>query len=260
MQTFVIANQKGGVGKTTTAVNLGAYLADAGKKVLLIDMDPQANLTSGVGFRKGDDQSSTNNTVYPNIYDILTQQSPISKVFVATQIPNLYLVPSHLSLAGAEIELVSQMARESILKRAIEAFHEKFDYVIIDSPPSLGLLTINALVAAKTIIVPIQCEYFALEGLGQLMETVKLVKNLNPELNIGGVILTMFDSRTKLSTLVADEVRNFFKDTVFKTIIPRNVKLSEAPSHGRPINLYDTSSSGADSYKKLAHEFHKRFN
>jgi len=261
MQTFVIANQKGGVGKTTTAINLGAYLADAGKKVLLVDLDPQANLTSGVGYEKVNDPEWTDATTspYPSVYDILTGEKKMAGVFVKTNIDNLYLVPSHLSLAGAEIELVSQLARESILEKALNEFQEEFDYVFVDAPPSLGLLTINAFVAADKIVVPIQCEYFALEGLGQLMETVQVIKNLNPQIEIGGVVLTMFDSRTNLSTQVADEVRAFFKDAAFKTVIPRNVKLSEAPSFGKPIHLYDETSTGAEAYKKLSNEFIKRF-
>ncbi len=261
MQSFVVANQKGGVGKTTTAINLGAYLGELGKKVLLIDLDPQANLTSGVGFETANPEQTRkpDGAPYPNIYDVLTNKSPLSKVFVATNIKNLYLVPSHLSLAGAEIELVSQMARETILKKAIEKFNEDFDYVMIDCPPSLGILTINALTASSHVIVPIQCEYFALEGLGQLMETLNLVHNINPDLDLGGVILTMYDARTKLSTQVVNEVKEFFKDKVFDTIIPRNVKLSEAPSYGKPINLYDTMSTGAAAYQKLAKEFIKRF-
>lgn len=261
MKRFVIANQKGGVGKTTTAINLGSYLAKSGKRVLLVDMDPQANLTSGVGFEKAQDKDwqKTSKSPYPSIYDILTKQKDISQVFVATDTENLYLIPSHLSLAGAEIELVSQLSRESILKNALDNFKENFDFVLIDSPPSLGLLTINALVAADKILVPIQCEYFALEGLGQLIETVKLVSNLNSSIDIGGVILTMFDARTRLSSQVAREVKEFFKDQVFKSVIPRNVRLSEAPSYGVPIDQYDTSSSGANAYEKLAKEFLKRF-
>jgi chromosome partitioning protein len=251
MQRFVLANQKGGVGKTTTAINLGAYLAKQGKKILLVDLDPQANLTSGIGFDPEDNKTT--------IYDVLTKNGDLNKSFFATDIDNLFIVPSDLSLAGAEIELVSQMSREKILRDSFDKLDEKFDYIIIDSPPSLGILTINALVAADKVIVPIQCEYFALEGLGQLVETVKLVSNINPNLEIGGVLLTMYDSRTNLSQQVADEVKDFFKDSVFKTVIPRNVKLSEAPSHGKPISLYDIKSTGADSYEKLAKEFIKRF-
>jgi len=260
MQKFVIANQKGGVGKTTTAINLGAYLATLGKRVLLVDMDPQGNLSSGVGYEKAQQkwQSSTESG-YPNIYDVLMGKKKIAEVFSSTNIDNLFVVPAHLSLAGAEIELVSLLARESILKKALDDFNENFDYIFIDSPPSLGLLTINCLVAADKIIVPIQCEYFALEGIGQLMETIKLVSNLNPGLELGGVILTMYDSRTRLSSQVAKEIKEFFKDLVFRTIIPRNVKLSEAPSHGQPIVEYDTSSTGADAYEKLSKEFAKRF-
>lgn len=262
MQTFVIANQKGGVGKTTTAVNLGSYLAEKGKKVLLVDLDPQANLTSGIGFEKVNktDWSESSESPYPSIYDVLSGDKKISSVYVPTDIKNLFLVPSHLSLAGAEIELVSQLARETILRKSLDSFQEEIDYVFIDAPPSLGLLTINALVASEKIIVPIQCEYYALEGLGQLIETVGIVRNLNPEIEVGGVVLTMYDARTKLSSQVVEEVNSFFKDLVFKTIIPRNVKLSEAPSYGKPIHIYDTTSSGAEAYNKLANEFIKRFN
>jgi chromosome partitioning protein len=262
MQTFVIANQKGGVGKTTTAINLGACLAEKGKRVLLVDLDPQANLTSGVGFEKINtgDWSESSQPPYPSIYDVLTGEKKLTAVYVPTAVDKLYLVPSHLSLAGAEIELVSQLSRETILSKSLNDFQEEFDYIFIDSPPSLGLLTINALVASEKIIVPIQCEYFALEGLGQLIETVGIVRNLNPEIEVGGVLLTMFDARTKLASQVVNEVKSFFKDVVFDTVIPRNVKLSEAPSYGKPIHLYDTSSSGADAYQKLAGEFIQRFN
>ena len=263
MKIFVIANQKGGVGKTTTAINLGASLATKKKKVLLIDLDPQANLSSGLGFTKQFDKqqwSSEDQPPYKSIYDVLVNKEPISSVFVTTSTPNLFLVPSHLSLAGAEIEMVNMLSRETLLKKAILAMKDEFDYAIIDCPPSLGLLTINALSAADKLLIPIQCEYFALEGLGQLLETTKLIKGINPNLTIGGVILTMYDSRTKLSGSVVGDVQSFFGDTAFKSIVPRNVRLSEAPSHGKTIFQYDDKSTGALAYKKLAQEFINRFN
>ncbi len=262
MKVFVVANQKGGVGKTTTTINLGANLALLGKKTLLIDLDPQANLSSGVGFSRQYDKDSWDNKREPNyksIYNVLVEEESIASVFVATNIKNLFLVPSHLSLAGAEIEMVNMMSRELLLKKAISELKEEFDYIIIDCPPSLGLLTINALTAADKVIIPVQCEYFALEGLGQLLETTKLVKSINPALTIGGAILTMYDSRTKLSESVVNDVQEFFGDVVFKSIIPRNVRLSEAPSHGKTIVDYDPKSTGAIAYKKLAQEFVKRF-
>lgn len=262
MQIFVIANQKGGVGKTTTVMNLGAALAQKKKKVLLIDLDPQSNLSSGVGFTQQFDKQSwdsTDKAPYKSVYDVLIQGEPISSVFVATTSPNLFLLPSHLSLAGAEIEMVNMISRELLLKKALDGMHEEFDYVLIDCPPSLGLLTINALSAAKKLIIPIQCEYFALEGLGQLIETTKLIKGVNPSLKIGGIVLTMYDSRTKLSQSVVDDVKEFFKDTAFKSIVPRNVRLSESPSHGKTIFQYDKNSTGAMAYSKLANEFIKRF-
>ena len=263
MKIFVIANQKGGVGKTTTAINLGASLATKKKKVLLIDLDPQANLSSGLGFTKQFDKqqwSSEDQPPYKSIYDVLVNKEAISSVFVTTSTPNLFLVPSHLSLAGAEIEMVNMLSRETLLKKAILAMKDEFDYAIIDCPPSLGLLTINALSAADKLLIPIQCEYFALEGLGQLLETTKLIKGINPNLTIGGVILTMYDSRTKLSGSVVGDVQSFFGDTAFKSIVPRNVRLSEAPSHGKTIFQYDDKSTGALAYKKLAQEFINRFN
>lgn len=263
MKTFVIANQKGGVGKTTTAMNLGASLALKKKKVLLVDLDPQANLSSGLGFTKQFDKQNWNSEdqpPYKSIYDVLINKVPISSVFVTTSTPNLFLVPSHLSLAGAEIEMVNMLTRETLLKKALATLVEDFDYIIIDCPPSLGLLTINALSASDKLLIPIQCEYFALEGLGQLIETTKLIKGINPNLTIGGVILTMYDSRTKLSESVVNDVLSFFGDVAFKSIVPRNVRLSEAPSHGKTIFQYDENSTGALAYKKLAQEFISRFN
>jgi len=262
MKIFVVANQKGGVGKTTTVMNLGASLAISRKKVLLIDLDPQANLSSGLGFTQQfnkDSWTSSDEAPYKSTYDVLINKEPLSSVFVSTSTPNLFLVPSHLSLAGAEIEMVNLISRETLLKKAIQEMNEKFDYVIIDSPPSLGLLTINALCASDKLLIPIQCEYFALEGLGQLIETTKLIKGVNPSLKIGGVILTMFDSRTKLSESVVKDVQDFFKDIAFDSIVPRNVRLSESPSHGKTIFQYDEKSTGAMAYKKLGAEFIKRF-
>ena len=262
MRIFVIANQKGGVGKTTTVMNLSASLAMMGKKVLAIDLDPQANLSSGLGFTQQFNKDSWNdedNAPYKSIYDILINGESISKVFVTTSTPNLYLVPSHLSLAGAEIEMVNMLARETLLKKALNEFMEDFDYILIDCPPSLGLLTINALTAADYLIIPIQCEYFALEGLGQLMGTTRLIKGINPNLNIGGVIMTMYDSRTKLSGNVVEDVLTYFKEKAFETVVPRNVRLSEAPSFGKTIFQHDETSTGAQAYKELSKEFIKRF-
>jgi len=262
MQIFVIANQKGGVGKTTTTLNLGAAIARKGKKILLIDLDPQANLSSGIGFTQQFDKQSwdTNQQApYKNIYDVMVNKVPLQSVFVSTSTPNLFLVPSHLSLAGAEIEMVNMISRETLLRKALEEIKENFDAIIIDCPPSLGLLTINALSAAEELLIPIQCEYFALEGLGQLINTMKLIKGLNSSLSLGGVILTMYDSRTKLSSNVVTDVREFFKETAFETIVPRNVRLSEAPSYGKTIFQYDNKSTGAIAYNNLAREFIKRF-
>ncbi|MEK4427587.1 ParA family protein [Solibacillus sp. FSL K6-1523] len=244
---IAIANQKGGVGKTTTSVNLSACLAFLGKKVLLIDIDPQGNASSGLGVRKGDLESC--------IYDVLINDEDIKEVIQQTKIDNLYVVPATISLAGAEIELVSTISREVRLKKALQEVKEHFDFVVIDCPPSLGLLTINALTAADALIIPVQCEYYALEGLSQLLSTVRLVqKHLNKSLMIDGVLLTMLDARTNLGIQVIDEVKRYFQDKVYHSIIPRNVRLSEAPSHGKPIIIYDAKSRGAELYLEFARE------
>ena len=247
MKIVAIANQKGGVGKTTTAVNLSACLAEQGKRVLLVDADPQGNSTSGLGMKKEGDENS--------IYDVLINEVPADSATRDTMIETLKLLPAHISLAGAEVELVNMMAREQVLKRALHATKQTYDYVFIDCPPSLGLLTLNALTAANTLLVPIQCEFYALEGLSLLMNTVKLVrKSLNPELDVEGVVLTMFDSRTNLSMQVVEEVKKFFKNKVYDTIIPRSVRLGEAPSFGLPISRYAPGSAGATAYCALASE------
>ena len=244
---IAIANQKGGVGKTTTSVSLSACLAYLGKKVLLMDTDPQGNATSGVGVNKGD--------VHQCIYDVLIDDIDIRNVILETKVENLYVVPATISLAGAEIELVTTISREVRLKRALQDIKDDYDYIIIDCPPSLGLLTINALTASDAILIPVQCEYYALEGLSQLLSTIRLVqKHLNNQLVIDGVLLTMFDARTNLGIQVIEEVKKYFQDKVYKTIIPRNVRLSEAPSHGEPIIIYDPKSRGAEVYLELAKE------
>lgn len=246
-RVIAIANQKGGVGKTTTSVNLGACLAQQKKNVLVIDHDPQGNTTSGIGLKKADIKNC--------IYDVLINEVPMENVILKTQVEKLNVVPATIRLAGAEAELVGMMARDQRLKRAIEPIKNRFDYILIDCPPSLGNLTINALAAADSIIVPIQCEYYALEGLSQLMKTVQLVqKYSNADLKIEGVVLTMYDNRTNLSTQVMEEVRRYFHDKVYKSIIPRNIRLSEAPSFGLPITLYDEKSKGAEAYCELAKE------
>lgn len=248
-KVIAVVNQKGGVGKTTTTVNLSAALAKKGKKVLLIDEDPQGNATSGVGVNKKQEKS---------IYDVIINETELEETIVESSIKKLFVCPSNINLAGAEVELVPMMARENKLKAKLDLIKDKFDYILIDCPPSLGLLTINALTAADSIIIPIQCEYYALEGVGQLMNTVNLIKQqLNKELYIEGVVLTMNDARTNLSNQVISEVKKYFKDNVYKTVIPRNVKLSEAPSYGMPITAYAPRSKGARCYEKLANELLK---
>ena len=247
---IAVVNQKGGVGKTTTAVNLSCVLAKKGKKVLLIDEDPQGNATSGLGIQKKLEKST---------YDIIINDTEIEEVITETSIKNLNLCPSNINLAGAEVELVSLQEREMKLKEKLDKVKDRYHYIIIDCPPSLGLLTINSLTAADSILIPIQCEYYALEGVGQLMNTVNLIKKqLNKNLYIEGVVLTMNDARTNLSTQVISEVKRYFKDNVYKTIIPRNVKLSEAPSYGMPITQYAPMSKGARFYEKLANELIKQ--
>ena len=246
-----VVNQKGGVGKTTTAVNLGAFLAKKRKKVLIIDLDPQGNATSGYGFEK----SSLENTVY----DLLVNEEDIANVITNTNVKNVEMCPTNINLAGAEVELVSAISRETILKRAIEPVLDKYDYIIVDCPPSLGLLTINALTACDGVIVPIQGEYYALEGLAQLVDTINMIKKkLNPVIGIMGVVITMHDRRTQLTKQVVEEVQKYFGDKVFKTFIPRNVRLAEAPSHGLTIDEYDAKSKGSIAYQALANEVLKR--
>jgi chromosome partitioning protein len=244
---ITICNQKGGTGKTTSAINLSTYIAQAGKKVLLIDLDPQANATSGLGINKHNVQKST--------YHILLEEAEIKDIIMPTTVATLYLAPSNLDLTGAEVELVGVLGRENRLKRALLNERENFDYILIDSPPSLGLLTINALCAADSVLIPVQCEFYALEGLTQLNNTIRLVKeNLNPNLIIEGVLLTMADFRTNLTKEVIQEARNFFKEKVYSTVIPRSIRLTEAPSYGKPIALYDKDSIGAQKYEELTRE------
>jgi chromosome partitioning protein len=244
-RTVVFVNQKGGVGKTTTAINLGAYLALAGKRVLLVDFDPQANLTSGVGGKAGS----------RGIYEVISGSVSLPDVIVSTKVSNLDLVPSSIELSGATVELVDKADRNDYLKTALEPMKSKYDFILIDCPPSLGVLTLNGLNAADEVLVPLQCEYFALEGLTLILQTVSLVqKSMNTHLKIGGILFTMYDSRTKLAQQVVQQVTQYFKERVFRTIIPRNVRLSEAPSHGIPVCLYDPACIGAKSYEHLAQE------
>ena len=246
-RAIAIANQKGGFGKSTTAINLSACLAEAGKRVLTIDIDPQGNTTSGLGI----DKNETNNTVY----ELLLEECEIKDCIIDLEIDNLYLIPSNINLSGAEIELIGVENKEYILKNSIDQVKEEYDFIIIDCPPSLNMLTINAMTTADTVLVPIQCEYYALEGLTQLMHTIDLVQErLNPDLEIEGVVFTMYDARTNLSLQVVENVKENLNQMIYKTIIPRNVRLAEAPSYGLPITLYDSKSAGAESYRLLAEE------
>lgn len=251
VRVIAVTNQKGGVGKTTTAINLSACLAQAGKKVLVIDADPQGNTTSGLGLNKNEIEST--------LYNLMLGESDINEVMMETCVEKLKILPSNMNLSGAEIELVGREKREYILKTALDKVKKRFEYIIIDCPPSLNMITINALTASDTVLVPIQCEYFALEGLEQLLHTIGLVKQrLNTHLDIEGVVFTMYDARTNLSMQVVEEVKRSVGKSVYKTIIPRNVRLGEAPSHGLPITLYDSKSKGAESYMQLANEVIER--
>ena len=251
---IAVTNQKGGVGKTTSVLNIGVFLAYKGKKVLLIDIDPQANLTSGLGFDKNEKKKKA------STYDILINKTSAKDAIQKSRIPNLSIISSSIELAGAEVEMVNTMSRESILKKSLDELKGEYDYILIDCPPSLGLLTINSQVAADKVIIPVQAEYYALEGLGQLVNTIQLVRNnLNPALEIGGIVLTMFDTRTNLSKDIAIELKNHFDNKLFDTLVPRNIKLSEAPSHGLAIMEYEPESSGAIAYKRLTEEIINRF-
>lgn len=246
---IAVANQKGGVGKTTTAINLSTILAKKNKKVLLLDTDPQGNATSGLGVEK---------EVEKSVYDVLVEETEIEEVCQKTSVKNLKVCPSNINLAGAEVQLVGMENREKRLRSKLDKIKEDYDYIIIDCPPSLGLITLNAFTASDSVLIPVQCEYYALEGLGQLMNTINLVKrHLNKSLTIEGAVLTMYDMRTNLSNQVVKEVKKYFEDKVYKTVIPRNVKLSEAPSYGMPITVYDPRSKGAKCYEKFAKEFLK---
>lgn len=246
-RTIVIANQKGGVGKTTTAVNMAACMANEGKRVLVIDADPQGNATSGLGLDK--------RSLEISLYDVLINEKDAKEAILPTGTDNLYILPSNMDLAGAEVEMVSMMSRETILRRAVDPLRDDYDFILIDCPPSLGLITLNALAASDQVLVPIQCEFYALEGLSQLVNTIKLVKKqINPSLEVEGVVMTMYDARTNLSAQVVEEVRKFFVGKVHTVIIPRNVRLGEAPSHGLPITEYDERCIGSEAYRDLARE------
>ncbi len=245
---IAVCNQKGGTGKTTTTINLASALAVLGKKVLIVDMDPQGNATSGVGVNK--------NEIKASLYDVLIHRINIEQGLIKTDFDNLSIIPCNINLTGAEIELVGVLSRETRLKKALDSIKDQYDFIFIDSPPSLGLLTLNTLVAADAILIPIQCEFYALEGVSQLLNTITLVKDgLNPDLHIEGVLMTMADFRTNLTNEVINEIKSYFKDKVYNSIIPRNIRLSEAPSFGKPINFYDNTSVGATKYKELAEEF-----
>lgn len=246
-RTIVVANQKGGVGKTTTAINLAASLAELNQKILVIDMDPQGNTTSGLGIEKDEAENT--------VYELMLGECSIEDAIMESEYDNLDVLPSNINLAAAEIELVGIEEKEYILRKETERIRQNYDYILIDCPPSLSMLTINAMCAADTVLVPIQCEYYALEGLSQLIHTIDLVRDrLNPELEIEGVVFTMYDARTNLSLQVVENVKNNLNQNIYKTIIPRNVRLAEAPSHGMPITKYDARSAGAESYRMLAEE------
>jgi len=252
-KSFVFVNQKGGVGKTTSAINIGAYLAEAGKSVLLVDFDSQANLSSGIGINE--------KLAKPGVYELISGLAPLEEVIKPSPQKGLSVIPSHIDLSGAAVELIEQEERDFFLKHALEPARDTFDYILIDCPPSLGVLTLNGIAAANEVLIPMQCEYFAMEGLSHLLQAVKRIqKSLNPTLEISGIFFTMYDPRTRLAQQVVKEVSAYFTNKVFSTIIPRNIRLSEAPSHGLPVNLYDPQCAGAKAYKSLAQEVLSRGN